>query len=385
MENAFSRKNITEQIGFGLTGAALTGSFALCACAVTGQGLWAFILCCTVCFFSSLLNKGNVFAPAPLLLIPVIFISALTSPACAGFSVFLGSLFYFIFKKSLKKFIVPDFIKAGAILGLALASTIIFTNDYFGIGARGATPLETLAFYRSLGFHPNFRGLLYGTITLFTMITFPFKFKKLNQYLPAPFITTLIPLILNLFLNPQKELTTINEAVTLTLVPLSVEGVTDFSAVQTLHIPIFLMGALLFGALLLILNEDEKGLTTANAFNGLLSFIPVKSYKIRGYGTISAVTSFAVILIVTLIFPETLSRLPMHTAGAMLIVASWQSVPFSALAEVFKRRKIFDIIAFTVCAIVFVALDCFNATAMVYALIIFNGYKKRSRERSVIK
>lgn len=383
METAFSRKNITEQIGFGLTGAALTGSFALCACAVMGQGLWAFLLCCTVCIFISLLNKGNIFAPTPLLLIPFICISALTSPACAGFSAFLGSVFYYIIKKRVKKIFIPDIVKVGTILGLTLASTIIFTNDYFGIGARGGTPIETLGFYRSLGFHPNFRGLLYGTITLFTMITYPFKFKKLNQYLPAPFITILIPFILNLFLNPQKELTTINEAVNLTLPPLSFESIFDFSSIQALYIPFSLIGAFLFGVLFLILNEDEKGAAAANAFNGLFSFIPVKSYKIRGYGIISAVTAFTVILIFTFIFPETLSRLPMHTAGAMLIVASWQSVPFSDLAEIFKRRKILDILAVAVCAVVFVTGASYFA--IIYVLILFNYYNKHSEERSVAK
>lgn len=383
MENTLSRKNITEQIGFGLTGAALIGAFSLCACAVTGQSLWAFLLCCTVCIFSSLLNKGNVFAPSPLLLIPIVYVSALTSPACAGFSVFLGSIFYLAIKKRIKNIFIPDIVKVGTILGLTLASTIIFTNDYFGIGAQGSTPFEMLRYYRSLGFHPNFRGLLYGTITLFTMITYPFKFKKLNQYLPAPFITILIPLILNLFLNPQKDSTTINEAVNLTLTPLSFESILDFPDIQALHVLFSLIVAFLFGALFLILNEDEKGAATANAFNGLSSFIPVKPYKIRGYGIISATTAFAVILIVTLIFPEILSRLPMHTAGAMLIVASWQSVPFSTLAEIFKRRKIIDILAVAVCAIVFVTRE--YHFAIIYVLIIFNHYNKRSDERSVAK
>ena len=378
-----SKKNIFEQIGFGLTGAALIGSFALCACAVMGQGLWAFLFCCTICIFTSLLNKGNIFAPTPLLLIPVICISALTSPVCAGFSAFFGSIFYYFIKKRVKKVFVPDIVKVGTILGLALASTIIFTNDYFGIGARGGTPIETLGFYRSLGFHPNFRGLLYGTITLFTMITYPFKFKKLNQYLPAPFITILIPFILNLFLNPQKELTTINEAVNLTLAPLSFESIFDFPATEALYILFIPAGAFLFGALFLILNEDEKGAAAANAFNGLFSFIPVKTYKIRGYGIISAVTAFAVILIITLIFPETLSRLPMHTAGAMLIVASWQSVPFSTLAEIFKRRKILDILAVAVCAGVFVTRACY--LAIIFVLIIFNHYIRHSEERSAQK
>ncbi len=377
MKNTLSIKTITEQMGFGLTGAALTGSFALCACAVMGQGLWAFLLCCTVCIFSSLLNKGNIFAPTPLFLIPVVCISSLTSPACAGISVFLGSIFYFIFKKSFKRFFLPDFIKIGAILGLTLAVTIIFTNDYFGIGARGATPVETLSFYRSLGFHPNFRGLLYGTITLFAMITFPFKFKKLNQYLPAPFITILIPFVLNLLLNPQKDLTTINEAVTLTLPPLSPERITDFSAIQTSDIRDILSDGFIFSVLFLILGEGEKGLCTANSLNGFFSFIPIKAYKIRGYGIIAAITAFITVTLITFIFPDLLSRLPMHTAGAMLIVAAWQSVPFSALAEIFKRRKLLEIISFIICAVVFIAFDCGGASAIIFVIIVFNDSRKR--------
>ena len=73
----------------------------------------------------------------------------------------------------------------------------------------------------------------------------------------------------------------------------------------------------------------------------------------------------------------------MHTAGAMLIVASWQSVPFSTLAEIFKRKKILDILAVAFCAIVFVTRACY--LAIIFVLIIFNHYNKHSAERGVAK
>ena len=69
----------------------------------------------------------------------------------------------------------------------------------------------------------------------------------------------------------------------------------------------------------------------------------------------------------------------------MLIVAAWQSVPFSALAKIFKRRKLFDIMVFAVCSIAFVALDFFNATAIIFMLIIFSNRKAHSAERGVAK
>ncbi len=215
MKKTLCSNRILSQTGFGITGAMLTGSFTLCVCAVTGRGLFAFLICCIACFAFSAKNKDSIFAPHAFLLLPLFYSFSGGSELAGGLAVAGGALFYLCLKKLAKSSPVPDFVISGMGLGIAVGVTALLTNAYFGIGANSFTPFDMLKEFRSLGFHPNFRGLFYGTITLFAMITYPFKFKKLNRYLPAAFVTLLIPYIFNLFLNPQRDLTTINESLSL--------------------------------------------------------------------------------------------------------------------------------------------------------------------------
>lgn len=380
--------NTTQQIGFGLTAAALLGSYCICACAATGQGLLAVLLCSVICIFTSLKLKKGIFSPDSFLLLPVFFIVSVSSPVSACISVLAGSFIFLILKKILNGVKIPDSVITGATLSLAIGVTILLTNHYFGIGAMGETPLEMLKSYRSLGFHPNFRGLLYGTITLFTMITYPFKFRKLNKYLPAEFITVLIPLILNLFLNPEKELTTINEINFLSLdecfknIPLYFS---DFSASE---IPQIIKNGIAVGVILLGYssreNAPETNITfTANALSGGFAGMPVRRFSVRGYGRIAAVTSLIVISLSVLLFPKMLSRIPMHCVGSMLIVSAWQNMPYKALAEVFRKRNILDIFCFALCIIPFLMWDIFTAVVCYLVIIlIYNKTSPFSKERS---
>lgn len=118
-------------------------------------------------------------------------------------------IFYFLV---LKQSSIPDNpVTAGLSLATALTVTVLLTTYYFGIGASGNNVKEMIASYLSLGFHPNWRGVLYGTIVMVIMITFPRKFKKFCEIVKAPFIAIIITLLLNLFLNPSDMPTAITE------------------------------------------------------------------------------------------------------------------------------------------------------------------------------
>lgn len=102
-------------------------------------------------------------------------------------------------------------VTSGFSLATALTVTVLLTTHYFGIGASGNDVKEMIASYLSLGFHPNWRGVLYGTIVMVIMITFPRKFKNFCSVVKAPFIAVVFTLILNFFLNPSYMITAINE------------------------------------------------------------------------------------------------------------------------------------------------------------------------------
>lgn len=390
MKNSILRNNIIQQIGFGLTAAALIGSYCVCACAALGQGLLSVLLCCAVCVFVSLKLKNGVYAPDAFLLLPMFYIFSVLSPVSACISVLSGAFVFIGLRKILKDRKIPDAVITGAVLSLAVGVTILLTNHYFGIGATGETPFEMLKSFRSLGFHPNFRGLLYGTITLFTMITYPFKFRKLNKYIPAEFITVLIPFILNLFLNPQKELTTINEAEFLSVTETLKNASLYFTEFSASEIPLIIknalaLGVILFGYSSFNNSSDNNSMFIANALSGGLSGLPVRRFSVRGYGKISAVTAFAVTVVSVLIFPNLFSRLPMHCVGSMLIVSAWQSVPYKSLAGVFRKKDVISIFIFALCTVPFISSDIFTAV-IVYLIItvICNKKSPLLKERSGI-
>lgn len=335
MKRILKKTNIKTDILSGLTGAMLLGSYALCSAAAIGLGLWNVLFCVVICALFSVKLKNKIYAPDAFLLIPVHYVVSECDiyylPVCiAG-----GAIIFFILSKAIRKNNRINSIMAWITLILALIATVILTNLYFGIGATGNTAIEMLKSYRSLGFHPHFRGLLYGTITLFSMITYPFKFRKLNKKLPAEFMTLLIPLILNLFLNPQRELTTVNEITTFKI-PYNFPDVSEELNVLTV-----IFGCLYVGFVLFLRSDKEH--TTRNALTnitgGFLSFLPARQYDITSYSIVSAIVTIAVSCAVIFLFPDALARIPMHCVGALLIVSAWQQVPYKNLSLLFKTDK----------------------------------------------
>ncbi len=368
MKTSIKSNEILSQAGFGVTGALLTGAFAICMCAVTGQGLLSFLLCCVVCFIFSIKNKDGVFTPHPFFLLPLFFSFSAGSTLITSISIVGGALIFLCISKLLKKHQIPDYIVSGVGLGLTVAVTILLTNSYFGIGATTFYPLEMLKEFKSLGFHPNFRGLFYGTITLFAMITVPFKFKKLNQYIPAAFITLLIPYIFNLFLNPVREMTTINESTSLIFANSLKDEFSLAFDITTDNIPILIRSSLSFGAIFYLFDKSEIKTCPANCVSGILTGIPVKKHPIKNYGIVSAITSVTIIALLTLLCPDIFSRIPLHCAGSMLIVAAWQSLPKDSLKNVFKERNIIKIILMVICAVPFVLTNVFTAILICFVL-----------------
>lgn len=354
--------NLIQQFGYGLSAFLLIASLAVCFSATTGQGLIYALVCTVSCALFSIFLNNKVLAPHPLFVVPFMYVCVNSSIPTAALSVSLGACLFMLLNKTLNKVRIPGYVLAGGALGLCLGATILLTNSYFGIGASGATPLEMLKSYRSLGFHPHFMGLLTGTITLFTTITYPFKFKKLSKIIPTPFITVAIPYILNLFLNPDKEYTAINEAVNFT----AIDNISLFNFLgehSYVYIPVALKASLVFCLLFWAFSKATDS-QYSDFFGNVISPTAAAPHSINGYGVFSAITVIVLSIIVMLSFPQLFARLPVHCAGAMLIVYSWQSVPYKLLAGCFKEKgnRIISITCMIICAVAFVVTNAFTAT-----------------------
>ncbi len=217
----------------------------------------------------------------------------------------------------------------------ALAITILVTDSYFGIGACGDTVIEMLKSYRSLGFHPNWRGILYGTIVMVIMITFPRKFKKAKRIINMAFAALVITFILNLLLAPESLPVPFEE------IGHPDEKLFDFTLdLSGKNILIIILSALAFGITASITRAEKEGkVPLANsAVSAVASSAFACPVTAQGNscpadyisGIISAVAA-GLIFIITNGF----ARLPAASCAVVLIVAAWQNLDKPALRKAF--------------------------------------------------
>ena len=110
-----------------------------------------------------------------------------------------------------EKLAAPRVFYPGIALGAAVMMALYQCSGYFAVGARGAGMLALLRSYRSLGFHPNWRTVLFSTVMLVILITWPRKFKRLARTLPAGFVGLITVTALNCALNPDPLRSTVLE------------------------------------------------------------------------------------------------------------------------------------------------------------------------------
>ena len=231
-----------------------------------------------------------------------------------------------------------------AMLATALSVTVLFTTDYFGIGATGEIPKTMIESYLSLGFHPNWRGVLYGTIVMVIMITFPRKFKNVCKTLNASFLGLAVTVLLNLWLNPPDMITSIKEV--------GAFSFTDYKDTFILPLvshPSAVLNGIMCGFALYftvfyslsLTSADKKDYIscgTANVSLGFVTcgFIPSVINK-KNY-----ISSFAAAILTGLfafIFKDFIARIPVHSCAVIIIVGAWNSVKWSELKNIFKNIK----------------------------------------------
>ncbi len=261
-----------------------------------------------------------------------------TTAAAIGFGgllMIIVAITGFDFKK-----VVFKPVAVAIMLASAISVTVLDTTLYFGIGATGNVVGEMIDSYLSLGFHPNWRDILYGTIVMVIMITYPRKFKNADNVIRAPFIGLVLALLLNFFLNPSDMITAINEI-----------GTYSFSR-SALLFPAFrndfsLAGLLSSGFALFIINAYsvslEKGKSldylvagSSNIIGSFISgvFIPFcpRNHKSISFSGIPAAVLSVLILVLC---RDYVARIPVAACAVILIVGAWQSVRWGDIKKTF--------------------------------------------------
>lgn len=317
--------------------------FSIGACSPFGT-LSLIIICIFACVILSFTNK-NSFLSILISFLIMLRISGEFGTGIAVCTAILSGILTIIFS-GLKLEIYENKNFEGLIsIGAALTVTTLITTHYFGIGATGCTVIQMIKSYVSLGFHPNWRGILYGTIVMVIMITYPRKFKKAAKIVSAPFAALLVTFLLNLFLIPKDFISPIKLIdKPIVRIPFSLK---DFSVPSSVSLPVLLVLCIAasIGMAMINIYEAGKAENKKDALTNGAAFT-VSSY-LFGYAVPGKVNSKAAEFIEGLIaavlcaafflITKGYERLPLASCAVVLIVGAWQSVNWHETACALKK------------------------------------------------
>ena len=285
----------------------------------------------------------------------------------------------FFFEKLKKLFASPAV--SGVMLATALTATVLFTTHYFGIGASGNTTKEMIESYVSLGFHPNWRGILYGTIVMVIMITLPKKFKKFSGIVSASFVAIIATLFLNLALNPVDMATSIAEisnGTTNDILPLLFDKFKTFESVNIIQsipagIALFLIS---FYAISQNENAQKSDYIIAGAANvtvGGFSCFPLSCIKTKNI--LPGIAAAAIMLLAFCIGEDFVLRIPLHSCAVVIIVGAWHSVKWRKIKSAFSG--ILPFTCFVLCTLSCLLIDFVSGVLISFGIsLLFTVFSK---------
>ena len=337
-----------------LTGAAWVFPLALAFGANSPFGAAAGLVGAVVSCVIGASNPKKIPSPNPAIFVVLFYAANTIGVAGAMLSCTIAGVFL-MFTASIqlnKSFFKFSSVALGSItFAIALVLCITQVNYYFGIGVPQGTALDTLSAYRSFGFHPNWRGILYGTITLVAMITFPIKFKKLSKRVPASFVSIVVTTLLNLLLNPDAQKSTIEEVgdFSRVLFP-SIGEISLFDASGTV-----LIQSLVYAVALVVIYFTEtllkenknSAIRRSLTFKGLAAVIcPVCEGMVGGetqsYGAtyVTRLLCAVVIALFTVVAHPFIVRVPIATLAVIIICTAWQGVQYKSIKKIFKHSGV---------------------------------------------
>lgn len=360
----------------------LTISMAVCS----GMGIFTGLVfsCISSLLFSFTEEKRRM--PIYLSFLVISYAFNAINAAGTSLAILISGLLliiFSVFKKNKFKQINPA-VSAALMLSGALTVTVLFTTDYFGIGATGNTTKEMIASYISLGFHPNWRGVLYGTIVMVIMITFPRKFKKTVKFFDFAFLALILTTVMNLFLNPLSVINVINEVGTISfteyknnlLFPL-INSFSDTDIINSLicSVALFFIN---YSAILQNNQPKKSDLIINGAVSSALGFCSclISISQFRKNKLFSGALSAIITAVLFILFKDFIPRIPVHSCAVILIVGAWNSVKWSEIKQAFSVAE--SIICFTLTVILCLLLGITIGTALACILsVIYFSLKNR--------
>ena len=321
-------------------------ALSMAVCAGMGSFAGAVFACVAALICGTVDEKKQMPAYASFLIITFAFkefgsaTASLSIIICGVLLVFSG-LFFDKAKEKLDK-LSDNPVMGTVMLSTALAVTVLFTTDYFGIGATGNTSKEIIASYISLGFHPNWRGILYGTIVMVVMITFPRKFKKASKTVNPAFIALIISALLNFWLNPGDMISAIREIGALSFNEYKSNiFLPAFGSYPSVIYSVFCGISLYLSCFYMYLQDDNCQKSdliiggAASCVSGVVTCMTIPTIAKKDK-LLNGIIASLLTGLIFFVFQDIIARIPVHSCAVVLIVGAWQSVKWSEVKKGFS-------------------------------------------------
>ena len=364
----YNRKCLQRDLASGGIAAMAMLPFALAFGALAGLGMPAGLIAAVGAGLLAALVPGRVsFFAGPVCIVFLVF------SACAGryglpvaltASLFAGALVFAALLLHAERLLhdIPAPVAGGFTIGAALVMTILQTNNYFGINATGVSAVDMLLSYRSFGFHANWRTVLYGTIVLVLMITYPRKFKTLHKKVPAQFVSLVIALGLHLCLVPSAADSPVLEVGAFSHT-LSGSGGILFGGFSITPAGGLIVSTIAIALAILVCSGNARAekrerpgkallLGAGNMLLPLFGGMPVGAVQEKNEKVtrIAPLFSSALMLLAILLLGGIFERIPLSVLAVILIVTMWEKLDFKALKTVFGGKRPVPVLLFFLCA-----------------------------------
>ena len=310
----------------------------------SGTGSFPSVLCGLLMMIAVVITEQTSLLPLLISFLVSLYMMSTFGFTAAAVSVILSGLIHLAATPLRNRIRFPSADEFGAYLMLptAFSVTALITTLYFGIGAKGNTVVNIIRDYVSLGFHPNWRGILYGTIVMVIMITFPRKFKKASKVFSPLFAAVAVTLVLNIFLETDSVLP-VFPMLDKPVYSLPILSGADLSCFTSAYcIVMTVVSAVSLAAVNMVFTGNQNkpddlrsglfSLVTGTICGFNIPYRITTSKNDMLSGAVSAVISF-------LIYFATsgYSKLPLASCAVILIVAGWQAVNWGKVAGKFRK------------------------------------------------
>jgi SulP family sulfate permease len=339
----------------------------------------------------SLFCGGRIYSPALLSFIVFSEIlsiygwgTALISTALAGVLLILLAQF----EKVRIAAKIPEFIFQGFLLGVTVDMAILQITNYFDIGASGATAVDMLISYKTVGFHSNWRTVLFSTIMLVVMITYPKKYKKFSKIVSAPFFGIVITAALNLFLNPDVEDTNVVEVGPITFDLLGKNTLfgtaPDIFSVQSVIICSLVLAFIINAESFMGGDKAEKAdrvaLGASNCISPVFGAMPISVISKPKGTRLTGVFSGLYIFIFVAAFRNIIARLPISVLATVLIISMWNLISWKDVKRIFSGKRLTHGLIFFAAVILTVLVDLTLTVAIIMVIsIVLNLCSKKAK------